>query len=100
MEVKHQRIKLFVRENTTHANKLLVLEQFYRDEMRNCQIAGHLAKQNGRKSQDFWCKKMKTLWGGCNPDAKTIWLNLELVKKNKECLKYIVIHELMHSPLI
>lgn len=34
MEVKHQRIKLFVRENTTHANKLLVLEQFYRDEMK------------------------------------------------------------------
>lgn len=98
LEVKHQRIKLFVRENTTHANKLLVLEQFYRDEMKR-EIAKLLdiwQSKMGVKAKTFGVKKMKTLWGSCNPDAKIIWLNLELVKKPKECLEYIVIHELVH----
>jgi predicted metal-dependent hydrolase len=39
---------------------------------------------------------MKTKWGSCNPVARTIRLNTELAKKPKECLEYIVVHELAH----
>ena len=39
---------------------------------------------------------MKTKWGTCNPDARRIWLNLELAKKPHECLEYIVVHEMIH----
>ena len=41
-------------------------------------------------------KKMKTKWGTCNPEAKRIWINLELVKKPRECLEYVIVHELVH----
>ncbi|MHC1572289.1 MAG: M48 family metallopeptidase [Methanosarcinales archaeon] len=41
-------------------------------------------------------KKMKTKWGSCNPDAKRIWINLELIKKPREYLEYIIAHELVH----
>ena len=41
-------------------------------------------------------KKMKTKWGSCNPDAKRIWINLELIKKPREYLEYIIVHELVH----
>lgn len=41
-------------------------------------------------------KRMKTLWGACNPDLRRIWLNLELAKKPPECIEYIVVHELAH----
>ena len=34
--------------------------------------------------------------GTCNPDARRIWVNLELAKKPKECLEYIVVHEMVH----
>jgi len=39
---------------------------------------------------------MKTKWGSCNPPARTIRLNTELAKKPRECLEYIVVHELAH----
>ena len=45
---------------------------------------------------EFGIKKMKTKWGTCNPEARRIWVNLELAKKPKECLEYIVVHEMVH----
>lgn len=41
-------------------------------------------------------KRMKTRWGTCNHRAKRIWLNLELVRRPRECLEYVVVHELAH----
>ncbi len=39
---------------------------------------------------------MKTKWGGCNHRAKHIRLNTELVKKPKDLLEYVVVHEMIH----
>jgi hypothetical protein len=39
---------------------------------------------------------MKTRWGSCNPSAHTIRLNTELAKKPRECLEYVVVHEMVH----
>jgi predicted metal-dependent hydrolase len=39
---------------------------------------------------------MKTKWGSCNPSARTIRLNTELARKPKECLEYVVVHEMVH----
>ena len=39
---------------------------------------------------------MKTKWGSCNPRARTIRLNTDFAKKPRECLEYIVAHELAH----
>ncbi len=39
---------------------------------------------------------MKTKWGGCNPRAGHIRLNTELVKKPKDLLEYVIVHEMMH----
>ena len=44
----------------------------------------------------FYVQRMKTKWGSCNPAAGTIRLNTELAKKPKECLEYVVVHELAH----
>lgn len=41
-------------------------------------------------------RRMKTRWGGCNPQARRVWFNLELAKKPPQCLEYIVVHELSH----
>jgi hypothetical protein len=32
----------------------------------------------------------------CNPHTGTVRLNTELAKKPKECLEYIVVHEMVH----
>jgi predicted metal-dependent hydrolase len=39
---------------------------------------------------------MKTKWGGCNYRARNIRLNTELVKKPKDLLEYVVVHEMLH----
>lgn len=41
-------------------------------------------------------RRMKTKWGTCIAESRTIWLNPELAKKNPRCLEYIVVHELTH----
>jgi predicted metal-dependent hydrolase len=44
----------------------------------------------------IFIQRMKTRWGGCNPDKGNIRLNSELGKKPVECLEYILVHELIH----
>ncbi len=39
---------------------------------------------------------MKTKWGGCNHRAGHIRLNTELVKKPKDLLEYVIVHEMAH----
>jgi predicted metal-dependent hydrolase len=50
----------------------------------------------GVQAHDWGIKQMKTKWGACNIAEKRIWLNLELAKKPKSCLEYIIVHELLH----
>ncbi|HKL02801.1 MAG TPA: M48 family metallopeptidase, partial [Cryomorphaceae bacterium] len=45
---------------------------------------------------EWGVKLMKTKWGSCNIDNRRIWLNLELAKKPKHCLDYVVLHEMIH----
>ena len=44
----------------------------------------------------FFVQQMKTKWGSCSPEAKSIRLNTDLAKKPPECLEYIVVHEMIH----
>ena len=39
---------------------------------------------------------MKTKWGSCNHEAGNIRLNTELVKKPKDLVEYVIIHEMVH----
>ena len=41
-------------------------------------------------------QRMKTKWGACNARARNIRLNTELVKKPRDLLEYVIVHELMH----
>ena len=44
----------------------------------------------------YFLQRMKTKWGGCNHRARNIRLNSELVKKPKDLLEYVVVHEMLH----
>ena len=41
-------------------------------------------------------RQMKTRWGSCSTKLGTIRLNTELAKNPKECLEYVVVHEMAH----
>ncbi len=41
-------------------------------------------------------RKMKTLWGSCNPSKGKITLNEYLLKADIRCIQYVILHELTH----
>lgn len=98
VELKHSSIILQVRPNTSIEKREEVIEKWYRSQLKAIvpEIISKWEKVIGVKSNEFGIKKMRTKWGTCNTEAKRIWLNLELAKKPKECIEFIVVHELVH----
>ena len=56
----------------------------------------HWAARLERNPEKWGIRPMKTKWGSCNPDKKTVWLNTELAKKPERMIDYIVLHEMAH----
>ena len=91
-------IDMSIKPGSLKEIKEKVLREWYREQLKK-QIPPLLDKwQNkiGVEVSDWGVKQMKTKWGSCNIEAKRIWLNLELAKNPKQCLEYIIVHELMH----
>jgi len=91
-------IDLYVREGSTGAQRERVMREWYRKQVK-AQIPGLLEKWlrvTGVEVKSWGVKWMKTKWGSCNAKAKRIWLNLELAKKPRHSLEYIMVHEMVH----
>lgn len=68
------------------------------------------AKKLFRERLDYWysvftreipypsltIRKMTSRWGVCNSKLKRVTLNLELMKRDINCLDYVIVHELSH----
>lgn len=48
------------------------------------------------KEINITIKKMKSCWGVCTPRKNKISINRNLIHYSKECLSYILLHELCH----
>ena len=98
VEIKHRQLVLRVRDASSEVEKLVVLDNWYRERMKEVvpELIAKWERLMGVKVQGVLVRKMKTLWGSCSDERGTIRLNLELAKKPPECLEYIVVHELAH----
>ena len=91
-------LNLYLRLNSTKEKREKIMKEWYREQLKIL-IPKHIEKWEpimGVKVEEFGVKLMKTRWGSCNIQAKRIWLNLELAKKNPRCLEYIIVHEMVH----
>lgn len=50
----------------------------------------------GVRPKQYFLQRMKTKWGSCNHAAQTIRLNSELLKKPRDLLDYVILHEMVH----
>lgn len=75
-----------------------LMNDFYRNELNNelPEIFFEKLKVMNLSINEYRIKNMKTRWGTCNITDKRIWINLQLAKKPKVCVEYVVIHELAH----
>lgn len=89
---------LKVRPGTGVARRQKVIDEWYRKNLKEA-VQPLIYKWEpviGVKVNRFYVQRMKTKWGSCNHLAGTIRLNTELAKKPKECLEYLVVHEMVH----
>lgn len=92
------RMILTARSGSDRAERNAILQRWYRERLRAA-VPALLEKwelRTGLSVADVRIKRMRTRWGSCNPDARRIWLNLELIKKPASCLEYVFVHELVH----
>jgi predicted metal-dependent hydrolase len=98
IEVQPGALRLCVRPGASEATREAVVANWYR-ELLKTEIPQLIEAWEPRLNvavRGFYVRRMKTKWGSCNPVARTIRLNTELAKKPKECLEYVVVHELAH----
>lgn len=98
VEVKHRALSLSVRPGASTKKRSEVVEAWYRQQLMS-EVPSLIAKWEkiiGVEVGEFQVRKMKTKWGSCLPAKAKIIVNLELAKKPKECLDYIVAHEIVH----
>jgi predicted metal-dependent hydrolase len=98
VELKHRRMCLRVRPGTTDERKQAVLDEWYREQLKKA-VPPLIAKWEpimGVKVGRVFVQQMKTKWGSCNTNSGNIRLNTDLARKPRECLEYIVVHEMAH----
>lgn len=94
----HKRITLHVRPGSDAAKRADVLHEWHKGLLHGV-VPGLIAKWQPRlgvQVSAYFLQRMKTQWGSCNHAAGHIRLNTELVKKPKDLLEYVVVHEMAH----
>ena len=94
----HRRITLTVRPGSTLAKREKVMNEWHRALLHQAVPALVVIWEAklGVKVSGYFLQRMKTKWGSCSHRAGNIRLNTELVKKPKDLLEYVVVHEMLH----
>jgi predicted metal-dependent hydrolase len=98
IELKHNSMVLRLRPGADEHKKQSIADEWYRQQVRKA-VPPLIAKWEplmGVKVERFFVQRMKTKWGSCNHRRANIRLNTDLAKKPRECLEYIVLHEMVH----
>ena len=96
--IDHRRITLAVRPGSDRAKRVAVMHAWHKSLLHATvpRLIRKWEPRLGRKVAAYFLQRMKTKWGSCNPKARHIRLNTELVKKPKDLLEYVVVHEMLH----
>ncbi len=95
---KNQRLVMTVRPGASASKRAEVMHEWHKSLM-HAAVKPLLSKWEtkiGVKASAYFLQRMKTKWGACNARARNIRLNTELVKKPRDLLEYVIVHELMH----
>jgi predicted metal-dependent hydrolase len=94
----HKRITLTVRPGSDARRRAEVIHEWHKSILH--EVVPTLIKKWEPKLEvkvaDYFLQRMKTKWGSCNHKAGHIRLNTELVKKPKDLLEYVIVHEMVH----
>jgi predicted metal-dependent hydrolase len=96
--LSNKRITLVVRPGSSAEKRAEVMHEWHKSLLH--EVVPPLIKKWERKLKvrvsGYFLQRMKTKWGSCNHAEGNIRLNTELVKKPKDLLEYVIVHEMLH----
>ncbi|MDO8177840.1 MAG: SprT family zinc-dependent metalloprotease [Undibacterium sp.] len=98
VKLDHKRITLIIRPDSDAKKRAEVIHAWHKSLLHK--LVPQLIKKWEPKLKvnvtGYFLQRMKTKWGSCNNNAGHIRLNTELVKKPKDLLEYVIVHEMAH----
>jgi len=94
----HRRIRLTVRPGIDRMARAATVHEWHKSLLHR-EIPSLIEKWEARlkvRVAAYFLQRMKTKWGSCNVRSRNIRINTELVKKPKDLLEYVVVHEMVH----
>lgn len=98
VKLDHKRITLSVRPGSSREKRDAIMHGWHKSLLHALvpRLIEKWEPRLGVKVRGYFLQRMKTKWGSCNRAARHIRLNTELVKKPKDLLEYVIVHELVH----
>jgi predicted metal-dependent hydrolase len=98
VRLDHRSIVLTVRPGTSRPKREAVMHDWHKSLLHDAlrELIRKWEPRLGVEVAGYFLQRMKTKWGSCNHRARNIRLNTELVKKPKDLLEYVVVHEMLH----
>jgi predicted metal-dependent hydrolase len=98
IRLSHRTIMLAVRPRSSGAKRGMIIHAWHKSLLHGAvrELIARWEPKVGVQVTGYFLQRMKTKWGSCNHRAGTIRLNTELVKKPKDLLEYVVVHEMLH----
>lgn len=98
VRLDHKRITLTVRPSADAKKRAEVIHEWHKSLLHEV-VPGIIQKWQPKLKvhvSSYFLQRMKTKWGSCNHHEGNIRLNTELVKKPKDLLEYVIVHEMAH----
>ncbi|MDO9068297.1 MAG: SprT family zinc-dependent metalloprotease [Deltaproteobacteria bacterium] len=96
--LSNKRITLTVRPDSSLEKRAEVMHEWHKSMLH--EVVPTLIQKWERNLKvgvsGYFLQRMKTKWGSCNHAAGNIRLNTELVKKPRDLLEYVIVHEMAH----
>lgn len=98
VKLDHRRITLTVRPETDASKREATYQRWQRALLHEAipPLIAHWEQRIRVKVEGYFLQRMKTKWGSCNHQRAHIRLNTELVKKPRDLLEYVIVHEMIH----
>lgn len=98
VSLDHRRITLSVRPGSNREKRAEIIHDWHKSLLHAVvpRIIQKWEPRLGVKVNGYFLQRMKTKWGSCAHRAGHIRLNTELVKKPKDLLEYVIVHEMVH----
>lgn len=98
VKLDHRTIHLQVRLGTSRDGRDKVIHEWHLQLLHSVvpPVIRKWETRIGVEVRGYFLQRMKTKWGSCNSERKTVRLNTELVKKPRDLLEYVIVHEMVH----